>query len=167
VSEAIKICLCLSLKILGVNFINILHECFSYESALSSFSLVTFWQKSTLVWKMRVLNVDEIDSRTYLRVLPSSSVVHLFEVQTTERLFGKQSRCQFHKHFTSWFSLESAFHSFSLLTVWLCNFLSKLAQKLLVKMFVELTKGWRHRTCSFRSCSMHASREAFGRRYQN
>jgi len=42
----------------GVNFINILHTDFSYESALCSFSLVTFWpwqkdfgQKSTCIQK--------------------------------------------------------------------------------------------------------------------
>jgi len=37
----------------GVNFINILHARFSYESDSHSFSLVTFWQKSTFVHKTR------------------------------------------------------------------------------------------------------------------
>jgi hypothetical protein len=32
-----------------VDFVNVLHACFLYESASSSFSLVTFWRKSTFV----------------------------------------------------------------------------------------------------------------------
>jgi len=53
----------------GVNFINILLDNFLYESALRSFSLVTFWLKkrktaqSTFVQKLLVLNVDEIDTK--------------------------------------------------------------------------------------------------------
>ncbi len=35
----------------GVNFINILHEKFSYESALCSFSLVKFWLCNFLAQK--------------------------------------------------------------------------------------------------------------------
>jgi hypothetical protein len=44
-------------------------------------------------------------------------------------------RCQFHKHFTQSFLYESALRSFSLITVWLCNFLAKgyCQKKLLVK----------------------------------
>ncbi len=39
--------------IAAVNFINILGPHFLYESALLSFSLITFCQKSTFVQKMR------------------------------------------------------------------------------------------------------------------
>jgi len=41
----------------GVNFINILHESFSYESASRSFSLVTFWLYKFFGAKILVKNV--------------------------------------------------------------------------------------------------------------
>jgi hypothetical protein len=48
------------------------------------------------------------------------------------------------------FSNKSALHSFSLITIWLWNFLSKeYLQKAPCKMFVEMIKGvsnWQHRT---------------------
>ncbi len=52
-----------------------------------------------------------------------------------EKALVKSIRCKFHQHFTSAFLYESSLRSFSLITVWFCNFFGAriLAQKLLVK----------------------------------
>jgi len=52
---------------LGVNFINILWVCFSYESKFQSFSLIIF---GFVIFGAKILyeNIDEIEARTPLQI---------------------------------------------------------------------------------------------------
>jgi len=53
-----------------------------------------------------------------------------------------ESRCQFHQHFLREFLYKNASRSFSLITVWLCDFLVKGCwQKLVRKMLIKKTPG--------------------------
>jgi hypothetical protein len=53
------------------------------------------------------------------------------------------TRCQFHQHFTCAFFVQKCLRSFSLVTVWLCNFWSKeIGAKAAHKMLMKLTTDW-------------------------
>jgi len=67
-------------------------------------------------------------------------------------IFKKTALCyswyQFHQYFTRFF-VGSAFHSFSLLTVWHCNFFGKEycakgGHKMLVKLTTDLLNRWQY-----------------------
>jgi len=52
-------------------------------------------------------------------------------------------RCQFHQHFTRTFLYESAFRSFSLITVWLCySWQKNMGKKAAPNMLMKLATGW-------------------------
>jgi len=112
------------------------------------------WLKSTSVWDFTIILRSCTTTAWRPGSRPARSTMSLHTGQTAF------SRCQFHQHFklASLFLYESALRSFSLIIVWLCNFL---VQKLLIKCWWnyvdEINYSW-HRWVRATRCTSNWSR---------
>ncbi len=118
----------------GVNFINILCANFLYESALRSFSLVTFWLCIFLALKYcrkrREYNVDEIDHRFgLLHVL--QFIIKKLKVDFYVRFFAKTI-----------VQLYLIFWNFSQVRFSLSNSMTKQMKNSFVIVILHLIRNW-------------------------